>query len=327
MSIVTVLGEITRGELDFCQSHEHLFIANGYPAAVNPSQRIDDCVLSATELTAYRKAGGCAVVDAQPIGCGRGVNELARVSRESGAHIIASTGFHRMAFYPENHWIYTYSADKLTELFVSELTCGMYADYFGEPEQDEQTGYRAGQIKCALDSGAFSKQYQKLFSAAAEASKLTGAPLMVHIEAGSDPSSLADFLYGAGVDLNRAAFCHMDRSVRDLDVHRELCGRGIYMEYDTVARPKYHDDAREAEIILEMLDAGFGDRLLMSLDTTRDRLLSYGGKTGLCYILEQFIPMLKLRGMSAMQVDDIFITNPARLFDIKLNEIKKGAHI
>lgn len=312
--VTTVLGEISHGELGFCQSHEHLYIARGYPAEVASSQRIDECGRSAGELAAYRKAGGRALVDAQPVGCGRGAKELARMSRESGVHVIASTGFHRMVFYPENHWIYAYGNDKLTELFVSELTAGMYAGYFDVPNPEGQTGYRAGQIKCALDSGNFSKQYEKLFSAAAEASKLTGAPLMIHIEAGSNPLKLADFLCRAGVDQNRVAFCHMDRSVGDFNVHRELCLRGIYMEYDTVARPKYHSDEREAEIVLELLEAGYGNRLLMSLDTTRDRLVSYGGETGLCYIMESFIPLLKLRGVTDKQIGDIFYNNPAALF-------------
>lgn len=313
-AVTTVLGEISAVELGFCQCHEHLFIADGYPAVLFPSQRIDDPGLSAAELAGYKKSGGSAVVDAQPPGCGRGSKELARISRESGAHIIASTGFHRMVFYPEDHWIYEYTADELAEFFVSELTAGMYAGYFNEPKPEGRTAYRAGQIKCALDSGAFSKQYQKLFHSAAKAAKLTGAPLMVHVEAGSDPMRLAEFLRKSGVDLSRAVFCHMDRSIEDLGIHKELCRSGIYMEYDTVARPKYHGDSREAEIVAEMLSAGFGKKILMSLDTTRDRLTSYGGEVGLCHILKRFIPVLKTYGVTAGQIEDIFINNPVRLY-------------
>lgn len=312
--VATVLGEISEVELGFCQCHEHLFISNGYPAEINPCQRIDDPVLSAVELAAYKNAGGGALIDAQPVGCGRGAKELSRISQESGVHIIASTGFHKMMFYPENHWIYRYDADRLTEVFASELTVGMYAGYFDVPKPEDRSAYRAGQIKCALDSGAFSRQYQKLFHAATEAAKLVGAPMMVHIEASSDPLMLAEFLYKSGVDLSRVAFCHMDRSIADLSVHKELCRRGIYMEYDTVARPKYHSDGRESEIVMEMMNAGFGKNLLMSLDTTRDRLTSYGGEVGLCHILKRFIPTLKTYGVTTGQIKDIFINNPVRLY-------------
>jgi phosphotriesterase-related protein len=311
--IVTVLGDIDPGDLGFCQSHEHLSIAPGYSAELNPDLRIDNGAKTLEELLAYRGAGGMALVDAQPPGCGRDPDMLAFLSRKSGVHIIASTGFHRLVFYPESHWIHALNEDTLTRLFLDELDRGMYGLCDDRPPK-RSTASRAGQIKTALDAGTFTAEHEKLFRAAAAAARSTGSALMVHIEKGSAPLGLADFLFKLGVEPERLVFCHPDRAVPQIEIHRELCGRGINLEYDTIGRPKYHDDDHEADIICVMIEAGFEDRILMSLDVTRARLASYGGIPGLTHILHNFIPRLRRRGISETAIGRFFFRNPARIF-------------
>ncbi|MDR1618469.1 MAG: hypothetical protein LBS06_05405 [Treponema sp.] len=316
MVITTVTGDIPPGDLGFCQSHEHLWAA-GYPGAVNPDLRIDDLEKSRAELERYRLAGGAALTDAQPPGCGRDAAALKTLSERSAVRIIASTGFHKMIYYPGDHWIYRAGADALTRFFLEELSEGMYTGdvmTLPDPSSGTRSSCRAGQIKAALDAGAFSPRYEKCFTAAAEAAKASGAPLMVHIEKGSDPLALADFLVRRGLVPERLIFCHLDRAVADIAVHRELCRRGIYLEYDTIGRPKYHDDEHEARIILDMVRDGYAGQLLMSLDTTRARLSSYGGRPGLVHILARFIPLLRRRGVPEAQIQAFFRENPARAF-------------
>ncbi|MDR2364060.1 MAG: hypothetical protein LBD65_06555 [Spirochaetaceae bacterium] len=311
--ITTILGDIAPSELGFCQSHEHLCIAGTGNFPVKGEERIDDPEKSREEAALYRKAGGDALVDAQPVGCGRGAVMLRDISQKSGIRIIASTGFHKMIYYPEGHWIYTARTDDLARLFIEELREGMYLD--GDRAYPQKKGIgRAGQIKTALDSEGLTPRYQKLFAAAAAAAKVSGCALMVHIEKGSDPLGLSDYLFKQGLALERLIFCHLDRAVADTAVHRELCARGITLEYDTVGRPKYHDDDREAALITEMLEAGYEKQILLSLDTTRARLRSYGGTPGLSYILESFIPLLRRRGISDSQIGTFFKENPARIF-------------
>ncbi|MDR2069686.1 MAG: hypothetical protein LBP71_07445 [Spirochaetaceae bacterium] len=311
--ITTVLGDIAPGELGFCQSHEHLWITGAGVFPVKPEERINDREKSREEAELYRKAGGCALVDAQPLGCGRDALVLRDISQKSGVRIIASTGFHKMIYYPEDHWIHTTDTDDLTRLFIAELQAGMYLD--GERAYSQNRGsFRAGQIKTALDSEGLTPRYQKLFAAAAAAAKDCGCALMAHIEKGSNPVYLSDYLFKQGLAPKGLIFCHLDRAVADIAVHRELCARGITLEYDTIGRPMYHDDEREAAIISEMLEAGYEKQLLMSLDTTRARLRSYGGGPGLSYILDEFIPLLRRRGISKTQIGAFFEENPARIF-------------
>jgi phosphotriesterase-related protein len=311
--ITTVLGDIDPGQLGFCQSHEHLCIKRGRSAEINPVLCIDDTPKTLAELEAYYKAGGRAIVDAQPLGCGRDPEALAELSRQSGIHIIASTGFHRMLYYAEDHWIFGIDGDTLAGLYLTELSEGMYLDGDNSFPR-RQSAIRAGQIKTALEAGPLDRQSQKLFYAAARAAGEARSPVMVHVEKDAGPIELADLLQKEGLPPEQLIFCHLDRALEDLGIHRELCRRGIYLEYDTIGRPKYHDDHREADMILEMVSAGFESRLLMSLDTTRSRLASYGGSPGLCHIIENFIPLLKSRGLTEEQIRLFFVENPARAF-------------
>jgi phosphotriesterase-related protein len=319
--ITTVLGDMAPGDLGFCQSHEHLFIRRGRSAEINPVLCIDDPAGSLAEAEAYYRAGGRSLVDAQPPGCGRDPGVLAEISRRSGVHIVASTGFHRMLYYPEDHWIFKAAERELTAFYLAELNEGMYREEDLSPRGGIPAGtgsfpggqnLRAGQIKTALEAGGLDRQSRKLFGAAAAAAGESGCAVMVHVERGAAPAALADFLLKQG--LSRLIFCHLDRAAGDLGLHRELCRRGAYLEYDTIGRPNYHDDDREAEIILEMAAAGFAGQILLSLDTTRARLSAYGGEPGLCHILKSFIPRLKGRGLTEDHIRMFFIENPARAF-------------
>ncbi|MCL2544961.1 MAG: hypothetical protein FWE77_03485 [Clostridia bacterium] len=315
--IVTVGGAIAPEALGFCQSHEHLSVESAHVRAVAPSLAIDDAARTLVDLRAYRLAGGRAVVDAQPVGAGRNAATLYALSQEAGVHVIASTGFHRPGFYPPGHWIFDAEEDRLAALFTEELLFGMYLD--GDDAGDEgfpaeRSEFCAGLVKTALEPGPLAGRPAVLFRAAARAAVAAGAPLMAHIERGADPLALAGFLAGCGLPAERAVFCHMDRAVPDLEVHEAVCARGVALEYDTIARPKYHGDAREIAIIRHMVDAGFGGSLLAGLDVTRQRLAGYGGAPGLDYILRTFLPALCAGGVGESQALQIFVQNPARVW-------------
>ena len=311
--ITTVLGDIAPGKLGFCQSHEHLTIAGDSPIAGGSERRIDDPEKSCAELELYYAAGGRAIVDAQPLGCGREAAMLAGISEKSGVHIIASTGFHKLSFYPDDHWMHSIGEEELAQIYIHELERGMYLD--GDAHIPQQHGSaKAGQIKTAVDTEALSPRYQKLFRIAAEAAKAADCAIMAHIEQNTDPRPLAEFFMKQGLPGDRLILCHLDRAIPDIAIHKEICAQGIYLEYDTIGRPKYHDDEKEAEIILELVNSGYEKQLLLSLDTTRSRLRSYGGFPGLAYILDDFIPLLLKQGLTETHIRNFFIENPASMF-------------
>ena len=54
------------------------------------------------EVRRYRDAVGGAIVDETTIGIGRNPEGLARISRESGVHIIMGAGFYVAAVHPKD---------------------------------------------------------------------------------------------------------------------------------------------------------------------------------------------------------------------------------
>lgn len=309
--IQTVLGSLLPEELGWCQCHEHLFIARGASYSINQALYMDDPVRSTSELCMYKSAGGESLVDAQPVGCGRIAAFLPAASKASGVNIIASTGFHKLQFYPDNHWIRTISEDSLTELYIDELEKGMYADGdTGEPSIRLEA--KAGIIKVALDSTGIAGDYEKLFRAAANASQQTGRPVLCHVEHGGDAFETVNFFTRMGMKLQSLILCHLDRVNNDSVFHKELAAAGVYLEYDTIGRFKYHSDEKEAGLISDMVGAGFMEQVLLGLDTTRDRLKSYGGRIGLDYIKTEFIPKLLSNGIDAETIEAFAVKNPQK---------------
>jgi phosphotriesterase-related protein len=314
--IRTVLGDIRSTETGVCQCHEHLFLEMGKSYQISGALFMDDLKKSTEELKSYRQAGGGLVLDAQPVFAGRMAENLVAASKDSGVHVVASTGFHKTIFYEEDAYIFYKNEQDITELFIGEFESGMLSS---QRDGQKTIHARVGAIKTAVDSGGIFKDkvYTKLFAAAANAAVKTGLPVVCHIEQGEDALAVLDFFMKRGVDPERLVICHLDRARYDVGYHKEVAETGAYLEYDTINRPKYLSNRREIELIVQMLGAGLEDRLLLSLDTTNERLRAYGADMGLDYILKTFVPMLKAAGADRNQILKMQSKNAQSVLEIK----------
>ncbi|MBS4221741.1 phosphotriesterase family protein [Lederbergia citrea] len=307
--VQTVLNKKSVSEIGFSQCHEHLFIAAGKPSSLNKFLQINDYNLTKIEVEEFKKNGGTLLVDAQPLGCGRMEENLVRLSKQTGVDIVASTGFHRLDFYEDNHWIFKFDETELADIFISEAQDGMFV---GTDQADPkiQLTARAGMIKTAVSPNGIEFRNEKMFRASAEAQRQTGLPIMIHMEKGVDPFQVIQYFEERSVPLNALIICHLDRTHHDYYLHKEILATGVFVEYDTIGRFKYHDDTTEALLIENMIEAGFVRQILLSLDTTQERLGTYGGSIGLSYLLKKFLPYLKERGCPDSTIDILTVENP-----------------
>lgn len=319
--IRTVTGDICPNTFGYCQCHEHLLLAKGKSYTIDPSLCMDDEEKSTEELISYKAAGGRALVDAQPVGCGRMADGLRRISENSGVHIVASTGFHKLRFYAEDHFVYRCSAEELAALFADELTLGMYVDNVnGEAAFTQRGPAKAGIIKTASDGRDIIADedvlpvYKKLFTAAAMAAVRTGAPVITHLEMGNGAESQYRVLTGNGVPAEQIIMSHLDRVVdrTDPDRYLQVAKSGVYLQFDTIGRFKYHSDEDEAWLIAMLCEHGYADQILIGLDTTNKRLKAYGGALGLTYILDTFRNTLASYGVDESLFNRFTIENPQR---------------
>ena len=311
----TVLGRLDPSALGHSQIHEHLFVRATPMALQNPALQIDDFARSRSELMAYRAAGGAFLADAQPVAAGRDAEVLRALSQGSGAAITASTGYHLLGFYPADCWIHALDEEELYRLYRSELEEGMLPwGEDGARRPEGHTGIRAGLVKAAIPEYGPIGRYSVLLRASARAAADMEVPLMLHTEHGAGAVESIALCASLGLPPQRMVVCHVDRQAADFSPHEDIARTGVYLDYDTIARFKYHSDEEEIALILHMLALGYGAQLLLALDTTAGRLSSYGGSTGLGYMLETFLPMLREAGVSQTELERMTVGNCRRLF-------------
>lgn len=300
----TVTGPVPEEALGHCQIHEHIFVRRTPMAEKNSALEIADEKKSLKELQCYFAAGGRAIVDAQPVGAGRDGEVLQRLSRCSGVAIVASTGYHLLGFYPEDHWIHTLERQRLEELYVRELTSGMLP-WGALPESVETTGVLAGLVKAAIPAQGPIGRYKTLLQAAAGAAARCGAALMIHTEAGAAALEAVELCRCTGVPEKKIIVCHADRQADSYEIHEKIAACGVWLDYDTIGRFKYHTDEAEIALISHMVEKGWGGQLRLALDTTASRLGAYGGEISLCYLLEHFLMRLEAAGIPHDLVRDM----------------------
>ncbi len=310
----TVRGDIESGGLGFTHCHEHLFVLPVEGVDLPDRLIFDDYEKAKSEVELFRREGGKTLVDLQPFGAGRHARLLHQLSGETGVNIVAATGFHKLFFYPEFFWSRDASASDMTDLFVSEIKEGMYAYHRSSPFE-ERSSVKAGVIKIATEKEGLTPYYTKIFEAAAWAHAETGAPVITHTELSTFGIEQTAFLIRNGVPPEHIIISHMDRVI-DLEDHLRLADLGVFLDYDTIARYKYHSDEEEVRLIKTMADRGHAGRIVFGMDSTRDRFRSYGADIGLDYIGRTFVPMLKRKGVSDGDIELMTVINPGKALSL-----------
>jgi phosphotriesterase-related protein len=123
----------------------------------------------------------------------------------------------------------------------------------------------------------------------------------------------------AGVDPGRVVIGHAD-SYPVLEHWLAIVGRGASLECDFLGMNftplERHGEPRVIELLLRLLERGFGERILLSQDVCdNSQLRSYGGQ-GYTYLQRTFLPRLRERGVSEAEIVRITVDNPRRLLTI-----------
>src|SRR5215212_7016489 len=259
---MTVTGPIEPSELGPTDAHEHLFMHT----PVLPDDALADLDRGIAELEEGKASGLRAIVDLTPIGLGRRPDLLAEASRVTGVAIVAASGYHRDAHYAAGDWVFDASVEELTERVVTDLSVGM-----------DRTAIRAGVIKGGASLDGASAAETRRLRAVGRAAVATGAPVIVHTEAGTFGDGIVDLLATERLAADRITLAHLDRRLEPA-VHLALLERGVNLVYDTIGRDKYAPDSERVALVAAVVDAGYAGRLMLGLDMGRRSYhRSYGG--------------------------------------------------
>jgi predicted metal-dependent phosphotriesterase family hydrolase len=304
--VTTVLGDIEPDALGVFDAHGHAWI-EPVPGARTPGFVLADYGLILAELHAFRGAGGGAIADCQPGGCGRNGNILAKLSGASGVAIVACTGFHRSLYYAPDNPILRLDEDSAAQQFVIELRDGLL-----ETRNHPGTApVRAGFVKAACEA-KLADTSQALLRGAALGARQTGAAFAVHTERGQAADEVVHFLESLGVDLRRVILFHMDKRP-DFGLHRELAQTGILLEYDTFLRPKYDPEANLWPLIERMAGAGLEGSVALATDMADPALWAQrGAGRALTALPENIRARLHKLGLPPTSVEKMLGANAAR---------------
>jgi len=337
---MTVLGPVPPQDLGITLMHEHVFIdlsflwdgptyewqkplvdaeitlatrglLNVDPYVSRSNLVLDDFDAAVAELQPYRDLGGGTVVDLTPVGIKPQPALLRRVSEQTGVQIVAGCSYYTEGAHPPE--VALLSDAELTDRLVNEIQNGLYG-----------TDVRPGIIGEVGTSSPIHPDEAKNLRVAAAAHNKTGLAINVHVSIFKREALAAiDILQAAGADLNRVVISHLDEQP-DTAYHRAILDRGVYVEYDTFGSESYFDgdgsaepsDRERLDCLIELMDAGWTDRLLIAHDVcTKVQLIKYGG-VGYGHILRSIVPRMKRRGIDDATVTKLLVENPARLLTI-----------
>ena len=305
--VQTVLGPVAPGDLGFTLPHEHTkcslwWIESrwDYWELIGDEPRINE------ELAAFKALGGGTLVDVTPIGIGRDLARLARLSQATGLHIVAGAGWYRQAYYPAEARIDRRSIDDLADEIVQEFVDGPV---------------RPGIIgEIGTDKPWVTAQEERVFRAAARAALRTGASVTTHAVQSDVGLAQLAILEDEGLDPARIVIGHCDSHPR-IEHWREIVRRGAHVEADFLGMSftplERAGEPKVVELISTLLNEGFEKQILLSQDVCHDsQLTSYGGN-GYTYLQKSFLPRLVEAGVNAATIKTITVENSARLLTLR----------
>jgi predicted metal-dependent phosphotriesterase family hydrolase len=321
--IRTVTGDIAPEDLGFCNNHTHTVVRSDHMMKVVPFMITDDYDAVLTELRSFKAAGGDALIDFSPVGEGRATEDLCRMSEESGVRIIASTGTHIPMFYPAGHWSLTMSEQELTDIFVNEITTGMYVDCNEQPPE-RQIEAKAGIVKVALMTKDLKEVDERRFRAAVNAALATGASIHCHTDfARKNAVVCAKRLLEMGMPPDRVIIAHTDvYPYAEDSVHHELLDMGVYLDFDSFMNAKpVCDRAAQVGAVIKLILGLVGEGYTKQIMVGDDMLvytLGVNGGDGMAFNPTILRRWLKYGGLSDEDSEQIFYKNPQRANAIRV---------
>jgi phosphotriesterase-related protein len=314
MTVQTVLGGVSAGELGFTLMHEHVFTR--FPDLRAEYRLGTDGWIDAAvaQLGAVRERGVRTIVDMTVLGIGRYVPDVRVVSERSGVNIVAATGLYAPSELPNyfRNRLGLGERDALFDFLVREIEEGI-AD----------TGIRAGVLKIATDAHGLTPGNEQIIRDVARAHRRTGVPISTHTHAASRAGDHQQrVLAEEGVDLGRVVIGHCGDST-DLDYLTGLMRRGSFIGMDRFGIETILSFGERVETVAELCRRGFAAQLVLSQDTNcatdnfpADLRQRPGwGSWRMTHLVDDVLPALRTAGVTDEAIHLMTVQNPRRILE------------
>jgi len=278
-------------------AHEHLQI--DLSAQKGPANKVgaaeEDAVVE--DLVAAKDYGLAGITDLSAPLWGRDPPALRRISERTGVKVIFAAGYY---WDPFPDIALTSSVEQIRDAMIAEIE-----------EDTDGTNIRCGVIKVGTAKEP-NEPAERLFKAAAAASRATGAPVITHTSNTGQAAWHVRVLEGAGMDMSHTVISHMG-AAKDISELVEVGRCGAFMGIDKVSFPKGPTNVELADLVCAACDKGLERQLILSSDVARRTMLSRYGGRGYPTVMRDFVPMLAGRGIPAATIETMLRDNPARM--------------
>jgi phosphotriesterase-related protein len=268
------------------------------PATPPAPSYLENPDLVIDEVRAAAKDGVSCIVDGGHADMGTNYEHLRKIAEHSGVHIVASGGYYLQIMYPPE--VSAQSEDQLVEGLVQDATAKRWGA-FGEIGSSEE----------------MTSDERKVFRVMGKTQVRTGLPVFTHTShAGCRKCALEqlDILESTGANLRSVCIGHLS-DIRDdpkAETHKQIANRGAYLGFDTVGHQLGQGDGKKVELIMEVLQAGYEDSILLSSDFAAERETKFNGGAGYGSVTAVFLPKLRYAGVREATIHKITVENPKR---------------
>ncbi len=326
-TVQTVTGPVDGADLGRTLVHEHIRISyNGEELDPTYSwDRAETVERAVDKMAELLDAGFTTFVDPCPIELGRDPELYAEIAQRSGMQIVCTTGF-----YTEHlGWglpIYWRARDpeEIAELYVQELQEGIAST----------GGIRAGAIKAATGTEVTGAE-SRCLTGAAIAQHEVGCAIITHTENSRHGDVQQDHFADGGAELGRVLIGHQDEQT-DVAPIRKLAERGTFVGVDRIGLEIIAPDERRADHVAALVREGYTSQVCLSQDhicaltaprpsfyvppehreaaaARREQISWQVWQRPYTYIVTDFAPKLRERGVTDADLETIFVDNPRRL--------------
>lgn len=319
--IMTVNGPESPGKMGITLTHEHVLVdfigadSTGY-SRWNRVSVIEKALPFVIEA---KSKGVRTIIDCTPAWLGRDPVLLRSLSRIAGVNFITNTGYYganKNKYIPQD--FYEQDAQELADLWISEFENGI-----------EETGIKPGFIKIAVDpDDTLSDEHRKIITAAGMTHLKTG--LIIASHTGPDNPAFAQISILKVMGVDPSAFIWVHAQGGTLEGNINAAKEGAWISLDNIRKRDGTESGSHgtlewyADRIIEMKKNGLLSRVLISHDSGWYDPAKPGGGAinGYTDIFDHFIPVLKAKGLTEDEIDQILVRNPQEAFKIKIRKIK-----
>ena len=313
-TVNTIRGPVDAAELGPTLMHEHLVVTTPGIAENWPDLHDHEAAIRTTKgkLRDMASRGIRTLVDFTTPDLGRDVRVYVDLQDGPDVNIIVCTGVTWMV--PLYWWFQ--SADELAAAFVGDIVRGI-----------QGSSIKAGIIKIASDDQmpgppGSPDLNEKCLRAAARAHRATGTPISTHTGPPSLGVDQQRVFREEGVDLSRVVIGHTGDTT-DVDLLKRLMDEGSTVGLDRFGYDDILPLEDRIDTVAALCSAGYADRVVLSHDAIAathwaiDRVHepTPTRESAFNLISDEVLPALRRREVDEVQIDQILVKNPRRIFE------------